>query len=173
MARAPRTSPDRNAPYSESKNRRADEKKQEKKVERASRENRNFVQIYPQGWLRLQNLMSKAPHAAKLYILLAENIDGKGAVIATQGVLAELLGVSSKSIQRYSALLEKEKALVRIPLQGGVYAYALNPEEVWKAYDKQKEYAAFNTRTLVSARGFGADLVRGKLQVMMKERRSA
>ena len=77
--------------------------------------------------------------------------------------------VSTKSIQRYSLILEEEKALVRIPLQGGVYAYALNPEEVWRAYDKQKEWAAFNTKTLVRTGGPGADVVRRKLQVMMRE----
>ncbi|WP_394325821.1 hypothetical protein, partial [Rhodobacter capsulatus] len=32
----------------------------------------------------------------------------------------------------------------------GANAYALNPEEVWKAWDANKTYAAFHTRTLVS-----------------------
>lgn len=170
MARAKRTSTDKDAPSSESKNRRAREKRNEEKVEKVSRENRNFVQIYPRGWQRLMDLLETAPHAARLYVLLAGNIDGMGAVVASQEVLADMLGVSKKSIQRYSAYLEEKKALIRIPIQGGIYAYALSPEECWKAYDNQKEWAAFNTKTLVSGMGPGADIIRKKIKVMIKER---
>lgn len=169
MPRAKRTQSDPDAPRSATKDRRSHERLRDKKQERASRENSGFVQIYELGWQKMDRLVQLSPAAARLYMLLARNIDGMGAFIATQDVLAEKLGVSTKSIQRYSTLLEKEKALVRIPLQGGIYAYALDPEEIWRAYDKQKEWAAFNTKTLVRAGGPGADIVRRKLQVMMRE----
>ena len=43
--------------------------------------------------------------------------------------------------------------LVKIPVAGKVCAYALNPNEVWKGYDNNKEYAAFITKTLVNKDG--------------------
>ena len=37
----------------------------EAKAEKSSRENRGFVQVYPQGWQRIRSLMSENPTAAK------------------------------------------------------------------------------------------------------------
>jgi SOS-response transcriptional repressor LexA len=133
-----------------------------------SRENRGFVQVYQLGWKRLQILMQTNPNAARLYALLAEHLDGTGAVVATQEVLADMLGVSTKTIARHAKALEDAKALVRIPLSGAT-AYALNPEEVWRAYDSGKEHAAFHTRTLVKARGGEAELIKRRLMVLLRE----
>lgn len=137
----------------------------------AARENRGFVQVYELGWRRLQTLMATQPQAARLYALLAEHIDGTGAVVATREVLAEMLGVSVRTISRHAKTLEGCRALVRIPLQGGVYAYCLNPEEVWKAYDNSKTYAAFHTRTLVSKNGPTDRAIQRRLRVMINERK--
>lgn len=169
MPKQKRSSSDPKAPRSATKDRRSFERTREKKQERTSRENSGFVQIYELGWRKMDRLVQVSPAAARLFMLLARNIDGTGAVVATQDVLAEMIGVSTKSIQRYSVILENEKALVRIPLQGGIYAYALDPEQVWRAYDKQKEWAAFHTKTLVRTTGPDADIVSRKLQVMMRE----
>jgi DNA-binding Lrp family transcriptional regulator len=132
------------------------------------RENRGFVQVYQLGWKRLQILMATNPNAARLYALLAEHLDGTGAVVATQEVLADMLGVSTKTVARHSKALEDAKALVRIPLSGAT-AYALNPEEVWRAYNDSKEHSAFHTRTLVKTRGGEADLIERRLSVLLRE----
>lgn len=158
-------------PQNPSTYRRRDDAAMKAKAENHSRENHGFVQVYHLGWKRLQVLMKASPNAARLYALLAENLDGTGAVIATQDVLAEILGVSVKTISRQSLLLEKMKALVRIPLQGGVYAYALNPEEVWRAYDSGKPYATFHSKTLVKTQGGEADLIKRRLMVLIRENR--
>lgn len=157
-------------PRNSSSARRDEQAKQDRKRDRQSKENRNFVQIYPLGFRKLQMLMQQRPKAARFYALLMEHIDSSGVVVATQDVLAEIMDCSVKTIQRYSTQLEECNSLVRIQLQGGVYAYALNPEEVWRAYDSGKEYASFHTKTLVSTRGHGADIVRRKLQMMVRER---
>ena len=148
--------------------RRRDEDIVSRRTAHESRENRGFVQVYQLGWKRLQMLMKTNPNAARLYAVLAENLDGSGAVVATQDVLAEMLGVSTKTVARHTKALEDARALVRIPLQGAT-AYALNPEEVWRAYDSGKEHAAFHTRTLVKTRGSEADLIRRRLQVLLRE----
>ena len=65
-----------------------------------SRENKDFVQVYPKGWKRLQSLIQTNPSAARLYALIAENMDPKGgAVVASQTVLAEMLGVTDRTIR--------------------------------------------------------------------------
>ena len=144
----------------------------EAKAEELSRENRGFVQVYPQGWQRIRSLMSENPTAAKVYAVLAEHIDPScGAVVVSQDVLAEMVGVSERTIRRATAYLEEVLALVRIRVSGSVYAYALDPKEVWRAWDCQKEQAAFLTRTLVK-NGQNA-LVKRRLQMMLRANRGA
>ena len=169
MPRIKRTESDADAPRSATKDRRSYERLRDKKQERESRENSGFVQIYEPGWNKLDRLVMRSPAAARLYMLLARNIDGTGAVAATQDALAKILGVSIKSIQRYSLILEEEKALIRVPLQGGVYAYALNPEHVWRAYDKQKEWSVYSCKTLVRSGGPGADVIQRRLPIIMRQ----
>lgn len=155
----------------ETEMRHENEQNRKEKDEEERTKNSNFVQVYSRGWKRLQQLIKKNPNAARLYALLAEHIDGSGVVVATQAVLAEMLEVSEKTIQRRAIELEKEKALIRIRISGGVYAYALHPEEVWKAWDNRKAYATFYSKTLVSKKAAGGDIISRKLQMMIKEQK--
>lgn len=134
-----------------------------------ARENRRFVQVYPKGWRRLQKLIRENPSAARLYALLAENIDPNGGVVvASQLVLAEMLGVTDRTVRTLTKALEEQNAIVRIRVGAGTYAYALDPDEIWKAWDVQKDYAVFKTRTLV-AKGDYNSTVKRRLQVMISE----
>ncbi|EIQ2983813.1 helix-turn-helix domain-containing protein, partial [Salmonella enterica] len=113
--------------------------------------NKNFTQMYPLGWKRLRELYKENSGAGELYSLFAEHIDGAcGAVVADQSYLATMLGVGRQTVSRYIKWLEEQGVLVKIPVAGKVCAYALNPYEVWKGYDNNKENAAFITKTLVS-----------------------
>lgn len=117
------------------------------------RKNKNFTQVYPLGWKRLLKL-AKNTGAFALYSFLAEHIDEAcGAVVCDQSFLAKQMSVSVRTIQRRLDFLEEERCLVRIPVSGKVCAYALNPHEVWKGYDTQKEYSAFLTKTIVNKDG--------------------
>jgi biotin operon repressor len=111
-----------------------------------------FSRVYGPGWQRVRELVDAYPLAAKLWLRLAEEIAGQtsGAVVASQDTLAEVLGCSVRSIQRATKMLEEKGALVRLRIGSGVYAYAMNPAEVWGSYRTAKEHAAFNTRTLVT-----------------------
>lgn len=150
--------------------RRTNDHQLDAKAAAKSRENQGFVQVYDLGWRRLQSLMVSHPQAARLYALLAEHIDGMGAVVAAREVLAELLGVSTKTITRHAQTLEDAGALVRIQLAGGVYAYCLHPEEVWRSWDSKKDHAAFYTKTLVNKRTAGGEHIERKLRMMIRER---
>ena len=99
-----------------------------------SRENKDFAQVYAKGWRRLQSLIQTNPSAARLYALIAENMDPQGgAVVASQTVLAEMLGVTDRTIRTLTKALEDQRAIVRIRVGAGTYAYALDPDEIWKA----------------------------------------
>jgi DNA-binding transcriptional regulator YhcF (GntR family) len=136
----------------------------------AAKKNREFVQVYPKGWRRLQDLIQKNPPAARVYAFLAEHIDGvAGAVAISQDVMADALGVHVRTIQRQTKFLEDAGALVRIKVGVGVYAYALDPNEIWKSWDDRKEHAAFVTKTLVKKSDAANREVRRKLKVMLGE----
>jgi len=139
-------------------------------AEAARRSNKDFVQVYPKGWTRLQALIKSNPAAARVYAYLAQHIDGAvGAVVVSQEVLAAALGVHEITIRRQTKFLEESGALVRIRVGSGVYAYALDPEEVWKAWGDRKDEAAFVTRTLVRKSDRHNGEVRRKLKVMLTE----
>lgn len=138
--------------------------------EAAKRGNRDFVQVYPKGWKRLQALMKTHPSAARIYAFLAEHIDGAvGAVVVSQDVMASELGIHVITVKRQTKLLEDEGALVRIRVGSGVYAYALDPAEVWRSWDQAKETAAFHAKTLVRKADRANGTVKRKLKLMLGE----
>ena len=139
------------------------------KEEEARRQNKDFVQVYPKGWRRLQSLIRTNPSAARVYAFLSEHIDGTcGAVVVSQDVIGEALGVHRRTIIRLTKQLEDQGALVRIKVGTDIYAYALDPEEVWKSWDEHKDLAAFRTRTLVKKADRANNQVRRKLKVMVE-----
>jgi len=128
-----------------------EEKQQEAERQEEARKNRGFTQIYPLGWKRVAELAKGNPQALQLYVFLANHLDPTcGAVVASQQFLAKAMSVSVRTIFTWSKYLEDCGALVRIPVAGKVYAYALDPAEVWKGYNTGKDYAAFNSKTLVN-----------------------
>jgi hypothetical protein len=148
----------------------AQDREQATAEEEARRANRGFVQVYPKGWKRLQTLIRTNPSAARVYAFLAEHVDGIcGAVVVTQELMATELGVHRRTIIRLTQELEKCGALVRIKVGTGVYAYALDPGEVWRSWDDKKDCAAFVTRTLVLKSDRSNNQVRRKLKVMLGE----
>ena len=126
------------------------------------------MQVYPQGWQRIRSLMSENPTAAKVYAVLAEHIDPScGAVVVSQTFWRKW-SACPRGPSGGRQHTEEVLALVRIRVSGSVYAYALDPKEVWRAWDCQKEQAAFLTRTLVKKNGQNA-LVKRRLQMMLRE----
>ena len=142
----------------------------EAKEEEGRRGNKNFVQVYPKGWKRLQTLIRTNPPAARVYAFLAEHVDGVcGAVVVSQEVLAKELDVHERTVRRLTQKLEECGAILRIKVGTGVYAYALDPEEIWKSWDDKKDCAAFVTKTLVLKSDRANNQVRRKLKFMMGE----
>src|SRR5690606_11114880 len=98
------------------------------------RSNRGFTQVYGPGRDRINALIQQSPAAARIYAYLAQHMDGAcGAVVVSQAVMAADLGISTKTVKRQTKYLEDSKALVRLTVGTGVYAYCLDPREVWKS----------------------------------------
>lgn len=156
----------------ERKARQADLKaKEEAKREELRTADTGFAKVYHAGFYRIRNLIASNKSAAILYTYLAEHIDSTtGAVVASQDVLEDETGLSRTTLWRASKYLEEVKAMVRIKVGGGVYAYALNPDEIWKAWDNQKPTAAFHSKTLVKKADRENQNIKRRLSVMMKER---
>ena len=148
-----------------------EERKTEEEKSEENKKNRHFVQFYSHGFERIKSLIeAKQPTALKLYIFLAEHIEpGTGAVVASQQLLAEELKVSVRTIKTVSKYLEDIGAIIRIRLGAGtVYAYCLDPNEVWKSWDTSKKYASFNTKTLARQKDNGN--IKRRLMVMLKSK---
>lgn len=138
--------------------------------ERARTSNRDFTQVYPKGWARLQQLIRDDPPAARVYAFLAEHMDSTcGVVVVSQEIMAEMLGVHERTIRRLTKRLEEQSAFARIKVGMGVYAYALDPTEVWRSWDDKKEHAAFTTKTLVRKSDRENNMVHRKLKIMVGE----
>ena len=71
--------------------------KDKEKEQRKRRQNKDFTQVYPAGWYRIQSLLRKNPTAARVYVFLAENIGADGTVCASRKTLAEALDYSVKN----------------------------------------------------------------------------
>lgn len=147
------------------------EQAQAKQMEKARRENRDFKQVYPRGFWRIQELIKSAPQAAQLYVWLAANVGAAGAVVASRELMAEELKVSTKTITRRLKELEDAKAIVRIHITAGIYAYAISPEEVWNGINAAKNTAAFYTKTLARVSDCGK-LKRHLKMMAMAERKA-
>lgn len=149
---------------------REQEQKEAEEAEKAKK-NRNFVQVYPDGWKRLNQLITDYPIGARLYIFLAQHIDPScGAVVASQQLLAEELNVSERYIRQVTKKLEEMKAILRIRIGTGMYAYALNPDEIWRSFDTSKKYATFKTKTL--ARKSDNGQINRKIRLMQNTKKN-
>lgn len=126
----------------------------------------DWSQVTKAGWNMLDSISEKVPRAFRLYSFFAQNIDKScGAVVCDQKFLADYFGVSLRTIQYWIGDLESIGAIVKIPV-GIYYAYALDPYQVWRGYNKSKKYAAFNAKTLTQKDG----VIDRKLRLMLSRR---
>jgi hypothetical protein len=147
-----------------------DERLNEEKESKNRKKNKNFTQMYSKGFDRVIAIIEEYPLAAKLYMFLAKHIEpGTGAVVASQQLLADELNVSVRSIQRATKWLDESSIVLRIKLgAGSIYAYCLDPDEVWKSWNTTKKYAAFNTKTLAREKDNGN--IKRRLQILLKDK---
>jgi hypothetical protein len=138
-----------------------------------AKRNKDFVQVYPKGWAKMRTILSKTGSTAPLmlYTFLAEHIDADGGVlVADQETICASLDISRTTLWRACKFLEDHDALIRLRVGGSVYAYALDPSEVWRSWDSTKENAVFRTRTMVR-KSAQDEQVQRRLMTMIREQR--
>lgn len=99
-------------------------------------------------------LIGSKPKAAQLMHMLVANMDRKGAVVASQKTLSEMMGCSVATIKRSLKVLTDDNWLdvARIGSErGGVNAYLVNRRVAWADKRENQRYAAFDARIIVSA----------------------
>lgn len=99
-------------------------------------------------------LIGSKPKAAQLMHLLVANMDKKGAVVASQKTLSEMMGCSVATVKRSVTVLTSDNWLevARIGSErGGVNAYLVNRRVAWADKRENQRYAAFDARIIVSA----------------------
>lgn len=148
------------------------ERLNEESENRERKKNKDFVQMYPKGFDRTISMIGEYPLAARIYMFLAKHIEpGTGAVVASQQLLADELDISVRSVQRGTKWLDENNIVLRLKLGAGtVYAYCLDPNEVWKSWNTSKKYAAFNTKTLAQYKDNGD--IKRRLMVMLKGKKN-
>jgi len=99
-------------------------------------------------------LIGKKPKAAQLMHLLVANMDKSGAVVVSQKVLAEMMGVTTMTVKRAVTALKDDNWLdvSRVGSErGGVNAYLVNRRVAWADKRKNQRFAAFDARIILSA----------------------
>lgn len=148
------------------------EDQKKKEADEREKKNDNFTQVYHKYWRFMSEIINDNPKAAILYNFLAEHAaPDTGAVVVSQQILADHLNVSRMTISRHIKYLESKHVVLKITLSGGVCAYALDPEMIWKSWSTNKRYATFKTQTLVKKIDLEKNEIHRKLNVMMKEQK--
>lgn len=98
-------------------------------------------------------LIGNQPKAAQLLHLLVANMDKTGAVVVSQKVLAELMGVHHNTIKKAIKTLREGNwvDVVRVGSErGGVNAYLVNRRVAWADKRSNARFATFDARIIVS-----------------------
>jgi hypothetical protein len=111
--------------------------------------NTNFVQFYRNEMHSIRELIKDDPKAANLFMFLTEKMDTENALIVSKETLAEVLGVSVRTITRQIAVL-KEKGFISILKSGVSNIYLVNANIAWTTDGDKKEYARFRANVFVS-----------------------
>lgn len=115
-----------------------------------------------EAWLQL---IEQDDRAAMLLHLVVTHLGENQAVIASDSVLAQLMGTSMSTIKRASNVLTEQSWLQKINLGGprsGVAAYVPGSRIGWGAAEEDERYGLFNASVLISSKD-QSDLGTGEL----------
>lgn len=98
----------------------------------------------------LMTLAVKYPRAHAVLYFLVDQMDNKNAVIVSINTMAELMGVSRQTISNSIKIL-KDTNFIDIHKTGHSYVYSINNSVFWKSYQKNREYAKFSAKVIISS----------------------
>ena len=126
-------------------------KRREQLPEKRSR--RHFVQTERATHEKWAVLGVKHPAASALLHLLAANVGDNNAVVASQKVLAKLMGSSASTVKRALKVLEDGNwiEVAQIGQSGTVNAYVVNSRVAWTESRDQLRYARLKADVLLAS----------------------
>ena len=122
-----------------------------------------WVQTERKAHQQWANLIGKHPKAAQLLHLLVSQMDKRGALVVSQGTLAELMGCSKETVKRSVRVLKDQNwvDVVRVGSErGGTNCYVINRRVAWADKRENGRFAAFDAKVIVS----GAEQPRATLE---------
>ena len=117
------------------------------------RPRRHFVQTERAAHEKWAALGVKHPAASALLHLLAANVGENNAVVASQKVLAKLMGSSTSTVKRALKVLEEGNwiEVAQIGQSGTVNAYVVNSRVAWTEARDQLRYARLKADVLLTS----------------------
>lgn len=94
------------------------------------RKNRDFVQLSRRTMDELARLVDQAPGAMKLLMVIGKRMGRTNALVASQGTLGKLAGMSESSVKRSIKVLKEGRWLTTLRV-GSATAYVVNANVLW------------------------------------------
>lgn len=123
---------------------------QENDEEKERSKNPPFVQIYKGvGFKALQWLSSENPVGSSIMMFFLDNMNNNNVVMASQSLLAEILGKGRTTIYNSIKFLD-EHNFIEIAKVGTANAYIINPDIAFQDSHAKKKYINFEGNILIS-----------------------
>jgi hypothetical protein len=101
-------------------------------------------------------------------------MDGRGAIVVSRSVLAEIADVAPKNLNRLTNELVNSGLIRDIKIKG-TPIIAINPEVAWRNANNMRRYAIFNANVVISADEYenddDYDIRRGTALIAMAKKR--
>lgn len=132
--------------------------KQRQEQEEAEKEARKKIKNSPySNFYQFNRANSKAmiwlatnhPKASGILLFLLDQMDGYNAVICSNKVLSEALGISDSSVKRSTKVL-KDHEFIAVYKSGSSNVYAVNKNLAWSSWGTNYQYAKFEAKIIIS-----------------------
>lgn len=131
----------------------------------ADNDRNTWVQTERRAHEQWANLIARAPMAARLMHVLVAQMGNQNAVVASQGVLGELMASNGKPVHRNTVrnavkLLEAENwiEVVQLGGKGGALAYVVNDRVAWGQARNNLRYSKFSATVIAGETEQSGDL---------------
>ncbi len=111
--------------------------------------NDNFVQLYVDKLDLIIEMTGENKTAVQVFTWILKHMDKRNALVVSQVALAEVFGITERSIRYAIAFLKQKKALAVLK-SGNTNIYAVNAQIAWKADANGKKYALFDAAVYIA-----------------------
>ncbi len=142
-------------------------------MEHVSKVRGTWVQTERKAHEKWAALVGSSPRSAQLLHLLVANMNKRGALVASQKTLAEMMGMSRETVKRALVPLKEGNwiDIVRVGSpRGGVNMYCVNRRVAWADKRENQKYAPFDARVILSADEQDIETLENKLPLQQLPR---